>query len=82
MPIVMARASSFFMATWVFLKLGRKRAMEIAYKGEVEGRHKVQGARHKVQGTSTRYKAQGAGHKEGPRFKAKKPGKDQAWNAF
>lgn len=56
--------------------------MEIAYKGEVEGRHKVQGARHKVQGTSTRYKAQGAGHKEGPRFKAKKPGKDQAWNAF
>jgi len=37
------------MATWVFLKLRRKRTMEIANKGEEE--KKGQGTRYKGQGT-------------------------------
>ena len=45
--------------------------MEIANKGEEEKK-----------GQGTRDKGQGARHREGPGFKAQKPGKSQGWKAL
>jgi hypothetical protein len=61
------------MATWVFLKLRRKRTMEIANKGEEE--KKAQGTRHKDKAQGTRDKAQGTGKVQDSRRKSQERAK-------